>query len=255
MMQMDSKEYLEAKRRNMEIVVRIGFWSAVLTAILAALFIFLGLFGSTYTEPNPYPYVSTFIKNIDYVLFYPGFLLAPVFMVLLACIHYYTHPARKIFSFIALLFGLIYAAIIIPDYFLLWTVVLPSILSGQTANLSLISLYNPHGIFIALESLAYIMMSAAFLFLAPVFKGGKIEKGLKWLFIAGFILAMGSFAFISLMGYDIVIFEVAIITINIAVLIVSGVLISILFRKAGKLRVKGFWKNEIHYNFIFIPPP
>lgn len=232
MVQIGGDEYLEAKRSNMNMVFKIGFWAAVFTAVLAALFIFLGMFGSTYTDPNSYPYVWMFIKTIDYVIFYPAFLLAPVFVVLLACIHYYANPAKKIFSFISLLFGLIYAAIIIPDYFILWTVVLPSILSGQTANLSLISMYNPHGIFIALESLAYIMMSVAFLFLAPVFKGGRIEKALKWLFVVGFILAMGTFAFISLMKYDIVIFEVAIITINIAVLIASGTLISILFRRA-----------------------
>jgi len=219
----------------MKMVIKIGFWSAVFTAVLAALFIFLGLFGSSYTQPNPYPYVGSFVKTIDYVLFYPAFVLAPVFVVLLACIYKYTHPARKIFSFIALLFGLIYAAIIIPDYFILWNVDLPSIMSGQTANLSLISLYNPHGIFIALESLAYIMMSVSFLFLAPVFKGGRIEKALKWLFIIGFILGMGSFAFTSLMGYDIVVFEVGIITINVAVLIASGILVSILFRRAKNL--------------------
>ncbi len=235
MIQIDNKEYLEAKRKNMKMVIKIGFWSAVFTAVLAALFIFLGLFGSSYTQPNPYPYVGSFVKTIDYVLFYPAFILAPVFVVLLACIYQYTHPARKIFSFIALLFGLIYAAIIIPDYFILWNVDLPSIMSGQTANLSLISLYNPHGIFIALESLAYIMMSVSFLFLAPVFKGGRIEKALKWLFIIGFILGMGSFAFTSLMGYDIVVFEVGIITINVAVLIASGILISILFRRAKNL--------------------
>jgi hypothetical protein len=193
------------------------------------------MFGSSYTEPNPYPYVGSFIKTIDYVLFYPAFLLAPVFVVLLACIYHYTHPARKIFSFIALLFGLIYAAIIIPDYFILWTVDLPSIINGQTANLSIISLYNPHGIFIALESLAYIMMSVSFLFLAPVFKGGRIEKALKWLFIIGFILAIGSYTFISLMKYDIVVFEVGIIAINVTVLIASGILISILYWRAKNL--------------------
>ncbi len=235
MIQINNTEYLEAKRRNIKMVIKLGFWSAVLTAVLATLFIFLGLFGSSYTEPNPYPYVWSSIKTIDYMLFYPAFLLAPVFVVLLACIHQYTHPARKIFSFIALLFGLIYAAIIIPDYFILWTVNLPSIISGQTANLSIISLYNPHGIFIALESLAYIMMSISFLFLAPVFKGGRIEKALKWLFIIGFILAIGSFTFTSLMKYDIVVFEVGIITINVTVLIASGILISILFRRAQNI--------------------
>jgi hypothetical protein len=30
----------EAKRRNMNMVIKLGFWSAVFTAMLAALFIF-----------------------------------------------------------------------------------------------------------------------------------------------------------------------------------------------------------------------
>jgi len=31
--------------------------------------------------------------------------------------------------------------------------------------------YNPHGVFLALEELGYLLMSLSFLFMAPVFAG------------------------------------------------------------------------------------
>jgi len=213
----------------------LGFTSAVLTVVLAAVFIALGIFGTSYTASNPYPYISPIIKNIDYAIFYPAFLLAPVFVVLMTCIHYYASDNKKIFSQIGLSFAIIYAAIITTDYFIQWTVVLPSIINGQTGNLSLISIYNPHGIFVALESLGYLIMNIAFLFTATVFNGGRLERAIKWIFVISFILAMGSFLFTSLMKYDIVIFEVIIISIICTVLIISGTLLSILFRRTMRI--------------------
>jgi hypothetical protein len=217
-------------------VNKLGFWAAVLTAVLAAVFIIMGMFGSTSWDyyPGMVNYVWTFIKTIDYVLFVPGFLLAPVFVVLMACIHYYASYEKRIFSLIGLGFALIYATIITTDYFILWTVTLPSIISAQTADISLLSMYNPHGIFVSLESLAYMIMSLALLFLAPIFEGGKIERALRWIFIGGFILAIGSLVGVFFMRYDIVMFEIAIIAIYCPVLIISGVLMAIIFRRARK---------------------
>jgi hypothetical protein len=153
----------------------------------------------------------------------------------MTCIHYYASDNKKIFSQIGLSFAIIYAAIITTDYFIQWTVVLPSIINGQTGNLSLISIYNPHGIFVALESLGYLIMNIAFLFTATVFNGGRLERAIKWIFVISFILAMGSFLFTSLMKYDIVIFEVIIISIICTVLIISGTLLSILFRRTMRI--------------------
>jgi uncharacterized membrane protein YccC len=113
-------------------------------------------------------------------------------------------------------------------------VVIPSLLSGETAGLSLFTQYSPHGIFIALEGLGYMMMSVAFLFAAFVFTGGKLERSIRWLFVTGFVLAVGSFIVLSLLRYDIVAFEVTVLTINWTVLIVSGALLSVLFRRAGQ---------------------
>lgn len=221
---------------------RLGFWSAVLTALIAAAHFAIGIMtpprSGPFAPPTdiiPYPYtnVASFIP-VDYIWLYPGFLLALVFVVLMACIHYYAPADRKIFSQIGLVFAVIYAAVIMVDYFIQFTVVQPSLLSGETAGLSLLTQYSPHGIFIALEGLGYMMMSMAFPFAAFVFTGGKLERAIRWLFVMGFILSVGSFIVLSLLRYDIVAYEVTVLTINWIVLIVSGVLLSILFRRAGQ---------------------
>lgn len=216
---------------------RLGFWSAILTAALAAAFFGLGIFASSYTEGIKYPYVLSTIRPIDYVLWWPAFLLAPVFVVLLACIHRQAPHDKKVFSQIGLSFAVIYAGLVLSDFFIQWTVVLPSVLSNETDRLSLFSLCNPHGLFVTLESLGYLMMNAALLFLAAVLDGrNRLERAIRWLFIIGFVLAVGSFSALSLAGYPIVVFEVVAVGINVTVLIVSGVLLSLFFKRARDKR-------------------
>jgi hypothetical protein len=94
-------------------------------------------------------------------------------------------------------------------------------------------MYNPHGIFLAIESLGYLMLSVALLFAAAVFAEGRVERAIRWFFVTSFVLAIGSFAFFSLSGYDIIAFEVTILTISWIVLIVSGALLGIIFKRAG----------------------
>jgi hypothetical protein len=218
---------------------RLGFWSAVLTAVLAAVAFAVGIATPARSGPfctvscvtYPYTDVTSFIPG-DYVWLVPGFLLALLFVILMACIHSYAPDDRKIFGQIGLSFALIYAAVITTDYFLQFTVVIPSLLIGETTGLSLFTEYNPHGIFIALEGLGYLMLSAALLPAAAVFSGGRLERAVQGLFIASFILALGFLLGLSWLKYDIVAFEVAILTINWLTLIVSGVLLSILFKRS-----------------------
>jgi hypothetical protein len=66
--------------------------------------------------------------------------------------------------------------------------------------------------------------------------GGRLERALRWLFVASFFVAVGSFVGLSLLGYGIVTFEVTIIAINCIVLIVSGALLSVVFKRAGQQR-------------------
>lgn len=96
--------------------MRLGFWAAVLTVIMTAVFAGIGV--TTPARSGPfcvsdclaYPYldVARFIPA-DYLWLVPGILLVPIFVVLMACIHAYTSEHRKIYGRIALLFALVYA--------------------------------------------------------------------------------------------------------------------------------------------------
>ena len=118
------------------------------------------------------------------------------------------------------------------DYYIQLTVIQPSLLRGEMDGLALFLQYNPHGIFIALEDLGYLMMSIAFFFIARIFTGdNRIERALRWLFMIGSLLAIGLYIVLSIIyGNNLEYrFEVMIITINWTMLIVAGILLGILF--------------------------
>ena len=86
----------------------------------------------------------------------------------MASIHAYAPEPRRIFSRIGLAFAIAYAVVVGVDYFVQFTVVIPSLQAGETEGLSLFTQYNPHGLFIAGEALGYLAMSAR----APVRRTG-----------------------------------------------------------------------------------
>ena len=218
---------------------RIGFWAAILTVLVTAIFAMVavptpprsGPFCRTGCVPYPYTDVAQFIPG-DYLWLIPGIGLVPIFVVLVAAIHAYAPESARTFSRIALAFAVVYAVVVGVDYFVQFAVVMPSLQSGETANLSLLTQYNPHGLFIAGEALGYLTMSFALLFVVPVFAGGRIERAVRWLFVAGFVLAVAAFVGLWVVGDDLVAFEVAVLSINWIVLIASGVLLSVVIRRA-----------------------
>jgi hypothetical protein len=223
------------------IVCRLGLWAAILTVVLSATALTIGFVtparGGPFCPSDclAYPYVDagSFFPG-DYIWIVPAFLLVPTFVVLMACIDAYAAKGRKLFGRLGLSFALVYAPIVAIDYFIQFTVVAPSLRSGQTEGLSLFTMYNPHGLFVALESLGYLAMAVAFLFAAPVFEGGRVERSIRWIFVAGFVLAVGMFLGLYFAGSDIVGFEVAVLSIDWIVLIVTGVLLAVVFRRAGR---------------------
>jgi hypothetical protein len=223
---------------------RFGFWSAALMAALTAISFAIAVSTPPISGPfcqsgcvtYPYGNVASFVPH-DYIWMYPGILLTPIFVVLMGCIHAHAQDDKKVFSQIGLAFAVISAMAITMDYFIQLTVIQPSLLKGETEGLALFSQYNPHGIFIALEDLGYLFMSAAFLFVVPVFAGGEgLERSIRWFFITGSVAAIGAFVVLNLIyGMNLEYrFEVTVLTINWMVLIVAGVLLSILFKRAER---------------------
>ena len=226
-------------------VWRFGFWTALSMSVLAVVTFAIAFATPPRSGPfctmsscvtAPYTDVAIFFPR-DYVWMYPALLLTALFVVFMVCIHQYASDDKKLFSLIGLSFAVMSAALIMIDYVIQLTVIQPSLLRGETDGLSLISQYNPHGMFIALEALGYVLMSVAFLFATPVFaEHNWVERTLHWLFIAGFTLAMGSLIILSLLyGPNIEYrFEVAVISIDWLVLIISGLLVSSVFNRAGR---------------------
>jgi hypothetical protein len=220
---------------------QIGFWMAGLTALVAAVFAVSamatpprsGPFCANACVPAPYVDVARFIPG-DYLWLIPGILLAPIVVGLMASIHSYAGASKKTLSRIALSFAVIYAVIITINYLAQLTVVMPSLQSGETQGLSLFTQYNPDGFFIALEVVAYIALSVAFLAAAPVFAEGKVQWTVRWLFALSFPLALAAFVGFWLLGHNLVGVEVSVLMIDWLVLIVGGILLSIVFWRAAR---------------------
>jgi hypothetical protein len=234
--------YAETLASIRKMASQLGWWAAIMTAICTLVFAVVAIATPARSGPfcatwgcvaYPYTDVAQFIPG-DYFWLIPGIVLAVLFFVLFACIHSFTLEGKKLFSRIALLFAGAYALVIVADYFSQLTIVVPSLQSGETASLSLFTQYNPHGFFITGEALGYLLMSIAFLFAAPVFAGGRVERTLRWLFTLNFVLAVVAFIGFWLLKNDLVAFEVTILMINWIVLIISSVLLSIVFRQASR---------------------
>ena len=222
----------------------VGFYSAVATTLLTLVTFIIAILtpplGGPYCAGGCYSYPYSDIAARfprDYIWMYPAILLSLVYYVLMVSIHYFAPNERKLFSQIGLSFALISTATFFIDYFLQVSVIQPSLVQGEMDGIALLSQFNAHGIFIVLEEIGFFMMSLSMLCMAPVFVGKtKAEKAIRWLFSSCFVLTTIAFILYSVF-YGIqreYRFEVAAISINWLTLIVSGILLSIVFRRALK---------------------
>ncbi len=223
-----------------QVVYNLGFYTAIAITILTIItfgiaFLTPPLSGPSCTDScYEYPYhdiASRFPR--DYYWMYPAMVLTLLFVVLLVIIHHYAADNRKVFSQIGLSFGLIAAAALLVDYFVQVSVIPPSLENGETDGIALLTQFNSHGAFIALEEVGYLMMSLAFLCIAAVFAGGRLERAIRWIYIGSFVLSMIALIIVSI-TYGIereYRFEIAVITLDWAALIITGPLLAVLFRR------------------------
>jgi len=153
----------------------------------------------------------------------------------MVCVHGYAGKSGNIFSRISLILSVIGAGVLFINYFVQVSVIQPSIISGESDGIALLTQYNPHGVFIALEEAGYILITISLIMLSPALNSiGRIMTALRWTAILSFLLTVISFVVISaiygvLREYR---FEVAIITIVYISFTIFGILWSILFKRA-----------------------
>jgi hypothetical protein len=215
---------------------RFGYWSALATTVLTVVSFALAL--TAVPDRVPYPFTSHVITEQwpgDYLWMYPAMVLMVVFVALVAAIHGYAPPARKIYSLVGLCVASVAAAILLMDYYVQVTAMQPSLEKGQLDGWAMLTMYNPHGVFIALEEIGYLLMSLVFLCLAAAFvQRSRLERSIRWLFTLSFAAVLLSLVVVAATrGIDRGDrFEIIVISIVWLTLIVAGPLLAIVFRHA-----------------------
>jgi hypothetical protein len=162
-------------------VFLIGFWSALLTTASILIFnvaIALGASGA--------PTRSLAVGA--------SLLLALSFVVLMASIHNYAPQQKKVWSQIGLSFAILYAALLIWNYYLQLTVVRtnPLLYSWLTMD------FTRDTAFWSLESIGYALMGLAALFALPVLAKGRIELVIRWCFAVNAVFTiLGGIAYVA----------------------------------------------------------
>ncbi len=158
---------------NPDLVYKTGLWAASLATVLIVV---AGITATATIQP-----LATVV----------GFLVAPTFIVVMACIYSTASEDRRFLGLIGLSFALIYGALISFNYFADLTFVRQGIFDTEILNM-----LNTSSLFWVVEILGYFFMGLATLFTAFIFTLGRVEIAIKWLFIINGILGIG-----GLIGY------------------------------------------------------
>lgn len=233
---------MKTEHNAYKILYRTGYYSSIFLALITLITFGFAITGvpvsGVFCKGNciEYPYLDTLSQfPKDYIWMYLAGFMILTYLVYTVSVYSFAAIHVKIYSRIGLTFAIISAVVLLSCYFIQFAVIPVSLVNKETDGISLITQYNPHGIFIAMEELGYLMMSFSFLFIGFVFiDKNRIEKSIRWVFIAAFTLTVISFSWI-LIKYGIMRdyrFEIIVISIDWLVLVINGILTGIVFKKA-----------------------
>lgn len=223
-----------------------GYFISIITTILTTITFGIAICTPPLSGPFctgecfQYPYTDIAGRfPRDYYWMYFAIFLMLSYLLMMISLNQVTPPEKKLFSLVGISFALMSALILVVDYFIQVSVIQPSLLAGETEGIAILSQFNPHGIFIVLEELGFLLMILSFGCLAPIFSvGSGIVKSIKWTILITIILTIVALAWITIIHgiqreYR---FEVAVISIAWIELIVLSILFSRYFK--GIIRQK-----------------
>lgn len=171
------------------ILYRIGFWSSLMTAILnlwylIAFIIYQPILYAPWSGIDSYAESFKQLPFLAWVI--PCFLLTLAFLTMIITIYTLVEEENKIWSLFALVSAAIYTTILSTNYYIQMTVVRHNLIYKMTDGISLwlYANYYPYSIPGALEGIGYFFMCLSFLCVSKVFGPGKLERWIRWLFIA-----------------------------------------------------------------------
>jgi len=159
-------------------IYKICCLSASAVAIFTLIFLVTLIFTFDFSEWMGIDRFQSTFRPIQMFTVVPSLLLAISYVIFISGLHIYASENKKIWSQLALSFGLLYAGISIANYLIQLITVIPSIQNGTTEGLSLLVSGYPNSVFYALMA-SYFLMCISLLFAAFIFK--KEDKAQKWI--------------------------------------------------------------------------
>ncbi len=165
-------------------IATLGYWSALATAGFCMLFTIAAVLTETHLLAAP----GDVVLSIG-----PSLLLAPSFLAMLVCVNAAVPRERKIWSQLGVAFACVYVPLCTAAYVVELFVVEPRVLRGEATQMALLTLVRGDSVFNAIDGIGYIFMCLATLLAAPAFGPTRVERWIRWLFIANGILAVPIF--------------------------------------------------------------
>jgi hypothetical protein len=168
---------------------KLGYWSSLIQIVLAAMYLAaVAAMIISGAIPPAEPYIS--------IVSIVSLASVPIFVFLWVILNNVSAPEKKVFTQTSLALIVIFATLTSINRYVAMMVVRQSIAMGITDGLNWFMPYGWPSIMAAMEVLAWgFFLGLAFLFLAPVFRTGRLELAIFWTLIVS-----GIFSLIAVLG-------------------------------------------------------
>lgn len=216
---------------------RFGFWASLGTAVSTSVAFAAAVATPPLSGPwctagcFSYPYLEIAGRFPRDYLWMPLAMVSTVFFV--AFVVSLRARAPGLGAELAVVVGAMGAFAIIADYAVQLAVVNPSLLAQEHDGVALLTQYNPHGVFVALEELGYSLITLSLGCAGLGLRRTRVEQAVRAVFAAGVVLGAGALAFFAARygHHREYLFEVAIISIAWLALIAGATLMTFAFRR------------------------
>lgn len=220
---------------------QLGFWSSVSIAALFAIFTvcFIAIAATQplfrWTTLSDYVANATtrdqFFQNLARLTM---LLFGPAYVILLASIHDRASEEMRLWTRLALCFGVIFAALTGIHYFVQLSAVRLSLAHGELQGLEQIVQANPSSAISAINMLGWtLFLGLSSIFAAQVFSGSRIERAIRIAFLFNGICCL-----LGGIGYALDIVALVFVTINFGMggaVLIASILLSVWFKRLERM--------------------